>query len=71
MQIWHRNTFHFLRYAYFRYAKCLFTNKATFFPHCKCEWNKLKAGIRNAKSINIFRKSIVSEKKRQLVIVYL
>ena len=25
-QIFHYNTFHFLRYSYFRYAKCLFTN---------------------------------------------
>ena len=26
MQIAHYNTFHFLRYAHFRFAKCLFTN---------------------------------------------
>ena len=37
--------------------------KRTFFPYCINEWNKLKVGIRNAKSINIFKKSIVSEKK--------
>ena len=36
--------------------------KGTFFPYCKNEWNILKVGIRNAKSINIFKKSIVSEK---------
>ena len=37
--------------------------KGTFFPYCINEWNKLKVGVRNAKSINIFKKSIVSEKK--------
>ena len=37
--------------------------KGTFFPYCINEWNKLNVGIRNAKSINIFKKSIVSEKK--------
>ena len=30
--------------------------KATFFPYCINEWNKLKVEIRNAKSINIFKK---------------
>ena len=39
--------------------------KGTFFPYCINEWNKLKVGVRNAKSINIFRKSIVSEKKKE------
>ena len=28
--------------------------KRTFFPYCINEWNKLKVGIRNAKSINVF-----------------
>ena len=37
--------------------------KGTFFPYCINEWNKLKVGVRNAKSINIFKKSIVTEKK--------
>ena len=37
--------------------------KGTIFPYCINKWNKLKFGIRNAKSINIFKKSIVSEKK--------
>ena len=45
--------------------------KRTFFPYCINEWNKLKVGVRNAKSISIFKKSIVSEKKRRLVILYL
>ena len=33
------------------------------FPYCINEWNKLKVRVRNAKSINIFKKSIVSKKK--------
>ena len=37
--------------------------KRAFFPYCVNEWNKLEDGIRNAKSINIFKKSIISEKK--------
>ena len=37
--------------------------KRTFFPCCINEWNKLKVGIRNAKSINIFKKYIANEKK--------
>ena len=39
--------------------------KGAFFPYCINEWNKLKVGIRNAKSVNIFKKSIVSEKKKE------
>ena len=39
--------------------------KGTFFPYCINEWNKLKVGVRNAKSINIFKKSIVSKKKKK------
>ena len=38
--------------------------KGTFSPYCINEWNKRKVGIRNAKSINIFKKPIVSEKKQ-------
>ena len=47
--------------------------KRTFFPYCINEWNKLKVGNRNAELINIFKKSILSEKKkkRKLVILYL
>ena len=45
--------------------------KATFFPYCINEWNKLKVGIRNAKSINIFKKSIVSEKKTTHYFVFM
>ena len=41
--------------------------KRTFFPCCINEWNKLKVGIRNAKSINIFKKSIANEKKENLL----
>ena len=37
--------------------------KNTFFPYCVNEWNNLKADIRNAKSLNIFKKLIISEKK--------
>ena len=45
--------------------------KGTFFPNCINEWNKLKVGIRNAKSINIFKKSIVSEKKKTCYFVFM
>ena len=34
-----------------------------FFPYCKNKWNKFELGIRSAKSINIFKKYIVSKKK--------
>ena len=35
------------------------------------EWNKLKIGVRNAKSINVFKKSILSEKqKNSLFCIY-
>ena len=37
--------------------------KFLFFPYCINEWNKRKVGIRNPKSISIFKKSIVSETK--------
>ena len=40
--------------------------KGTFFPYCINEWNKLKVGLRNAKSINIFKKSILNEKKKKI-----
>ena len=33
-----------------------------FFPCCINEWNKLKVEIRNTKSINNFKKSVISEK---------
>ena len=39
--------------------------KGTFFPYCINKWNKLKVGVRNAKSINIFKKSIVNEKRKE------
>ena len=39
--------------------------KGTFFRYCINEWNKLKVGVMNAKSINTFKKSIVSKKKKK------
>ena len=45
--------------------------KETFFPYCINEWNKLKVGIRNSKSINIFKKSIVSEKKKENLLFHI
>ena len=36
--------------------------KKSFFPYCIDEWNNLKADIRNAKPISIFKKSVVSKK---------
>ena len=41
--------------------------KRTFFPYFINEWNKLTVGIKYAKSIHIFKKSIVSEKKENLL----
>ena len=40
--------------------------KNTFFPYCVNKWNNLKADIRNAKSLNIFKKLIISEKRKIL-----
>ena len=37
--------------------------KISFFPYCINEWNNLTVKIRNAKSINIFKKSIINEKQ--------
>ena len=39
------------------------TFKNSFFPFCISEWNNLASEIRNAKSINIFKKLILKEKK--------
>ena len=36
--------------------------KKSFFPYCINAWNNLKADIRNAKSISIFKKLIVNKK---------
>ena len=36
--------------------------KKYFFPYCINEWNNLKADIRDAKSISIFKNLIVSKK---------
>ena len=36
--------------------------KNTIFPYCVNEWNNLKADKRNNKSLNIFKKLIISEK---------
>ena len=35
--------------------------KKLFFPYCINEWNNLTVKTRNAKSINIFKKSIINE----------
>ena len=40
--------------------------KKSFSPYCINEWNNLTVKIRSAKSINIFKKSII--KKRKLII---
>ena len=42
--------------------------KNTFSPHCVNEWNNLKADIKNIKSLNIFKKLIISEKKEEFFI---
>ena len=47
------------------------TFKKSFFPYCINEWNNLTVEIRNAKSINIFKKSIIKEtKENSLLSVY-
>ena len=44
--------------------------KKSFFPYCINEWNNLTVEIRNAKSINIFKKSIINEKKKTHYLVF-
>ena len=44
------------------------TFKNTFFPFCINEWNNLAKETRNAKSINIFKKLILKEKKRKFFV---
>ena len=47
--------------------------KKTFFPHCINEWNKLNIEIWNARSLNIFKTSILSKitsKKNSLFSVH-
>ena len=44
--------------------------KKSFFPCCINEWNNLEVAIRNAKSINIFKKSIINEKKKTHYLVF-
>ena len=39
--------------------------KNTSLPYCVNEWNNLKADIRNAKSLNIFKKLIIIKKKEK------
>ena len=34
-------------------------------------WNKLKVGIRNARSVNIFKKSIVSKKRKTRYVIFM
>ena len=41
--------------------------KYTFFPYCINEWNNLNAEVRNAKSIKIFKKMIVTDNKENSV----
>ena len=36
-----------------------------FFPYCINEWNNLNLEIRDFRSLNIFKTSILSEKKRK------
>ena len=38
--------------------------KNTFSPYCVNKWNNLKGDIRNIKSLNIFKKLIISKKKK-------
>ena len=37
--------------------------KNYFFPYCIDEWNDVTVKIRNAQSINVFKKSIINEKR--------
>ena len=45
--------------------------KGTFFPYSINKQNKLKVSIRNTKTIKIFKKSIVSEKKENSLFVFM
>ena len=46
------------------------TFKNSFFPFCISEWNNLATEIRNAKSINIFKKLILKEKKKKFFVLH-
>ena len=37
-----------------------------FFPYCINEWNNLNLEIRDFRSLNIFKTSILSEKKEKI-----
>ena len=41
--------------------------KKSFIPYCINEWNNLTVDIRNAKSINIFKKSVINEKQENII----
>ena len=47
------------------------TFKNTVLPFCINEWNNLATETRNAKSINIFKKLMLKEKKRKLFVLHL
>ena len=38
--------------------------RKTFFPYCINEWNNLKPEVRNAKQIGVFKKMIITEKRK-------
>ena len=42
------------------------TFRKTFFPYCINEWNKLKPKVRNAKQKGVFKKIVITEKKRKI-----
>ena len=46
------------------------TFKKSFFPYCINEWNNLNVEIRNARSLNISKNSILNEKKNPLFSVH-
>ena len=43
------------------------TFRKTFFPYCINEWNNLKPEVRNAKQIGVFKKIIITEKKKNFL----
>ena len=47
------------------------TFKNSFSPFCISEWNNLATEIRNAKSINIFKKINIEGKKRKFFVLHL
>ena len=43
----------------------------TFFPYCINKWNNLKSEVRNAKQIGVFKKIIITKKRKILFSLFI